>query len=177
MLACYAVLKRMKRLLLLRHAKAVPGGDDVDDEARVLAPRGRDDAAAMGRYLRKSGAAPRPVLVSPAARTLETASLVLRELDRVDDFEILEALYLATPGTILAQVQAAPRKAGEIMVVGHNPGMESLFLILADKKPAGIAGEKFPTCALAVLDFAIDDWPDVAPGAGMLARFLTPADL
>ena len=68
-------------------------------------------------------------------------------------------------------------KAGEIMVVGHNPGMESLFLILADKKPAGIAGEKFPTCALAVLDFAIDDWHDVAPGAGMLARFLTPADL
>ena len=115
--------------------------------------------------------------MSPAARTLETASLVLRELDRTDDFEIVEALYLATPGTILAAIQAAPKKAEEVMVVGHNPGLESLFLILSDKKPAGIAGEKFPTCALAVLDFAIDDWRDVAPGAGMLARFLRPSDL
>ena len=46
----------MKRLYLLRHAKAEPAEPGQDDHARALTVRGMHDAGAMARYLRKNGA-------------------------------------------------------------------------------------------------------------------------
>ena len=72
-----------RTLWLLRHAKAVadppPGGEDF---ARVLAPRGRRDAEALGRLIGPGGKGlglgkvrlPQVVLSSPAARTAATMS-------------------------------------------------------------------------------------------------------
>jgi phosphohistidine phosphatase len=37
--------------------------------------------------------------------------------------------------------------------------------------------EKFPTCALAVIDFQIEKWRDVVPGLGELDAFVRPKDL
>ena len=37
--------------------------------------------------------------------------------------------------------------------------------------------EKFPTAALAVLDFDIAKWRDLRPGEGKLADFVRPKDL
>jgi phosphohistidine phosphatase len=63
------------------------------------------------------------------------------------------------------------------MLVGHNPGMHELALALAGSGDA--AGRKaladnLPTSALAVLDFAVDDWAEVAFRRGRLALFVTP---
>src|SRR5271168_4557434 len=80
-----------RTLWLLRHAKTVTdppsGGADFD---RVLAPRGRRDATALGRLFARNGeglgpsldGVPRPqiALVSPAARTVATAELVLGDM-------------------------------------------------------------------------------------------------
>ena len=62
----------MRRLLLLRHAKAErsqPGGRDHD---RVLTQRGRADAKTLGAYLARHRLVPDRALVSTAARTRET---------------------------------------------------------------------------------------------------------
>ena len=90
----------MKRLYLLRHAKAVPAEPALDDHARELTVRGMHDAGAMGRYIRKNGFEPELLLASTAARTRQTADLVLREIEARVDYR--EALYLAEPGKILA---------------------------------------------------------------------------
>ena len=119
----------MKRLYLLRHAKAVPADPELDDHARVLAVRGMHDAAAMARYLRKNSFVPDLVLVSTSARTRQTAELVLREIESKADYR--EQLYLAEPGKILSLVQAAPQNIDGVMVVGHNPGLEELAGLLA----------------------------------------------
>ena len=37
--------------------------------------------------------------------------------------------------------------------------------------------EKFPTCALAILDFDIGRWRDVEKSAGKLVDFVRPKDL
>ena len=37
--------------------------------------------------------------------------------------------------------------------------------------------EKFPTAALAVLDFDIERWRDIQPGEGELVDFVRPRDL
>ena len=174
----------MKRLYILRHAKAAPGEPGQDDHARALTLRGLGDAEAMARYLRKNGARIDRVLVSTSARTVQTADLVLRELQTPPRADYRDALYLASAGKILGLLQAAPAKTEAIMVIGHNPGLEELASLLArepvrrkERERRGVLEEKFPTAALAVLDFDIARWRDLAPGEGVLADFVRPKDL
>jgi phosphohistidine phosphatase len=172
----------MKRLYLLRHAKAVPADPALDDHARELTVKGMHDAAAMARYLRKNGFVPDLILSSTSARTRQTAELVLREIEAKADYR--EALYLAEAGKILKAVQGAPQNAGGVMVVGHNPGLEDLAGLLArepvrrkERARRDVLEEKFPTAALAVLDFECEKWRDIEPGTGKLLDFVRPRDL
>ena len=38
-------------------------------------------------------------------------------------------------------------------------------------------GQKYPTAGLAVIDFELDDWGDIAKKSGRLERFVTPKSL
>ena len=172
----------MKRLYLLRHAKAVPAEPGLDDHARALTVRGMHDAGAMARSLRKNGFVPELMLISTSARTRQTADLILREIPAKTDYR--EALYLAEAGKILSFVQAVPQTISGVMVVGHNPGLEELATILArepvrrkERERRDVLEEKFPTAALAVLDFKIEKWRDIRPEEGALADFVRPKDL
>ena len=172
----------MKRLFLLRHAKAVPADPELDDHGRALTVKGMHDAAAMARYLRKNNFTPDLMLVSSSARTRQTAELVLREIEAKVDYR--DQLYLAEPGKILSLVQAAPQSVAGLMVVGHNPGLEELATLLArepvrrkERQRRDVLEEKFPTAALAVLDFDVEKWREIKPGEGKLADFVRPRDL
>lgn len=174
----------MKRLLLLRHAKAVPGGHGIDDHARELSERGRDDAPSMGRYMEKHEFVPELVLSSTSARTIETAQLAFAGFRKQPEVQLLEALYLAEPEAIIAIARRVPRKQGCVCIVGHNPGLEVCASVLArdpvrrkERDYIDAIEEKFPTCALAVLDFDVGAWRDIALGKGMLADFVRPKDL
>jgi phosphohistidine phosphatase len=66
------------------------------------------------------------------------------------------------------------------MIVGHNPGLHALAQQLAgtgDKDDLEVLTEKFPTGALAVIAFDVSAWPDVMPGGGRLALFMSPKRL
>jgi phosphohistidine phosphatase len=63
------------------------------------------------------------------------------------------------------------------MLVGHNPGIHELALALAGSgDPAGrnALAHNLPTSGLAVFDFAIDDWSEVAFRRGRLVLFVSP---
>ena len=172
----------MKRLFLLRHAKAVPAESGIEDLERTLMLSGMQDAGAMARYLRKSGYAVGLILSSSSARTAQTTELVMQELEC--EVEYRDALYLAEPAKILAAVRGAPAAVSSLMVVGHNPGLEALAAMLArepvrrkERARHEALEEKFPTCALAILDFDIGRWRDVVSGAGKLVDFVRPKDL
>ena len=174
----------MKRLYILRHAKAQQAEPGQDDHARALTLRGVADAEAMARYLRKSGAKIDRVLVSTSARTVQTADLVLRELQLPPRADYRDGLYLAEPGKILAMIQGLPVRTGTVMVIGHNPGLEELATILAreavrrkERERRDELEEKFPTAALAVLEFDADRWREIKPGEGKLVDFVRPKDL
>ncbi|HEX7726006.1 MAG TPA: histidine phosphatase family protein [Rhizomicrobium sp.] len=172
----------MRRLLLLRHAKAVQD-DGEGDHARALTERGRKDAARIGRAIDTRGYIPDLVVCSDALRTTETWQLLSPELAKTPKVQFTKALYLASPKNILAQIQASPDDAKTLMLVGHNPGIEECAIRLV-RKPASKAEshklaqmrEKFPTCALAVLDFDAESWSDAGRG-GILLEFLKPRDL
>jgi len=176
-------------LWLLRHAKAVadppPGGTDWD---RVVAPRGRRDATALGRRFAGNGeglgpalkGVPRPVvaLVSPAARTAQTAELVVAQMAVTPELRLEEGLYGADPDEVIALLRALGDDAKTIMVVGHNPTMHTLsheLLAQRDKKGLSLAVQfGFPTCALGVYRFNLEGWKDVANGSAKLVALMAP---
>jgi phosphohistidine phosphatase len=172
----------MKRLFLLRHAKAVPAETGIEDFDRTLMLGGMQDAGAMARYLRRNDYAVDLILCSAAARTVQTAELLLHEIEC--EIEYRDTLYLAEPAKILSAVRAAPASVSALMIVGHNPGMEACAGLLArepvrrkERARHEALEEKFPTCALAILDFDAGRWRDVAQGAGKLVDFVRPRDL
>ena len=172
----------MKRLFLLRHAKAVPAEPGVEDFDRTLMLVGMQDAGAMARYLSKSEYGVDLILCSSSARTVQTAELVVQQLDC--EIEYREALYLAEPPKILAAVRGAPARVSQLMVVGHNPGLEAVVGLLVrepvrrkERARHEALEEKFPTCALAILDFDVGRWRDVGQGSGKLVDFVRPKDL
>lgn len=172
----------MKRLLLLRHAKAEAAS--ADDHNRALIARGQKDSVRMGRFLREDVYLPDHILCSDSRRTRETLGLILPELATNPTAQYLRELYLAEPEVVLAAIRRAPEKAGCLMVVGHNPGLEQVALALAaapaDKKARkryDSMKQKFPTCALAVIDFDAARWEEVGPGRGDLDAFVRPKDL
>ena len=103
----------MKRLYILRHAKAAQAEPGQDDHARALTVRGIADAEAMARYLRKNGAKPERVLISTSARTVQTADLVLRELEGPPRADYRDGLYLAEAGKIVAMLRRCPPSSRE----------------------------------------------------------------
>jgi phosphohistidine phosphatase len=173
----------MKRLLLLRHAKAGPQNIE-GDYGRALAPRGRRNAPLVGKAMRKAGFIPDAVLCSDAVRTRQTWELVAQELKAEPDVRFTDALYLAPWKVILGQAREFPASADTAMMVGHNPGMEDCAAALLGPEANGqeralhteMAG-KFPTAALAVIDCDIAAWNDLATGCGRLVAFIKPRDL
>ena len=174
----------MKRLLLLRHAKTEPGGAGIDDHERALMARGREDAPKLGRYIRQCGYDPDLILSSTSRRTVETVELVTDTLSGVARVDYMDALYLAEPEVILQVIRLAPDKMKGVMVVGHNPGLEQIATLLArepvkrkERDRFDMLEEKFPTAALAVLDFEVERWRDIEPGEGALKDFVRPRDV
>ena len=169
----------MRRLLLLRHAKAVPLSRD-DDFGRELTASGRADARRMGAWIEAKGLAPDRAIYSGAARTRETFGLVAEALAQWPEAQEVNALYEATRCLVMGLLRELPGGARAHLVVGHNPGMGDVANLLTGEGPASDRlrlQSKFPTCALAVIAFDRPAWSDLAAGAGRLEAFITPADL
>ena len=169
----------MKTLYLLRHAKSDWGDASLRDFDRPLNKRGWEAAKAIGREMRERDLVPDLVLVSPAVRTRETLGRMQEgfgaSFDTVED----RAIYLADTTTLVDLLRGAPGHADRLMIVGHNPGMHELVLVLANG-PHDLRNEvahKYPTAALAEISFDVDEWPDVAPGTGHIRSFVKPRDL
>jgi phosphohistidine phosphatase len=172
----------MKRLYLLRHAKATPAEPGAEDFDRPLMLGGAEDASAMARYIRKNDYTVDLILCSPASRTAQTAELVGNELEAAVEYRDL--LYLAPAAKIIATVRSVPISVSALMLVGHNPGVEETAALLArepvrrkERARREVLEEKFPTGALAILDFDCRRWRDVTKGEGKLIDFVRPKDL
>ncbi len=169
----------MRRLFLVRHAKAEPavGRSDYD---RALTDRGREDARRVAGALAARGMMPDLLIHSGALRTKQTAEIFAGEWPRRVELEEEPGLYDATPGMLYARARALPDSHATIGLVGHNPGIGELAVSLAG---SGAYSElrrmaaKFPTCAVAALDFSEQAWDDIERKTALLALFLTPSEI
>jgi len=161
-----------RRLYLLRHAKSSWKKRGLTDHDRPLAPRGRRAAKAMGRHMREHGIEPELVLCSSATRARET--LQRMNPDR-GELRIEADLYGAEASTLVARLHNVAAAVRSVMVIGHNPGLQDLALLLARDGTA--VREKFPTGALATLTFHGDGWEALARGGAELTDLIRPRDL
>ncbi len=169
-----------KRLILLRHAKSAWDNQDVADFDRPLSTRGRKAAPVVGAYLARKNYVPELVLCSSAARSAETLDLAVAGWSRQPTVRKLKSLYLAMPREMLKRVQGAGNEFACVMLVGHNPGIADLANWLTNEGDAAARGalaRKFPTGAVAVIDFDVEDWKDVDAETGRLVDFATPKQI
>lgn len=171
----------MKTLTLLRHAKSSWDDPVARDFDRPLNARGRKAAVTIGRYLRGEKLSFDHVVASPAIRIVETVEEVEAGYGGALAPAWDRRVYLASASSLLDVVHELPEGADSALLIGHNPGLEDLILLLIPDR-AGDAlrdavEEKFPTAALATLTFAADSWAQVKAGGGVLVSFTRPRDL
>ena len=168
----------MRRLLLLRHAKAErlqPGGRDQD---RALTERGCAAAKTLGAYLARHHSIPDCAVVSTAARTRETWTRLAKAFGHAPPARFEDRLYDASPHAMLEVIKETAAEIGTLLVVGHNPGLQELAAMLVatgDVEARERLGREFPTCALATISFAAENWGGVHAHGGRLEHFVTPS--
>ena len=163
----------MRRLVVMRHAKAVATAPS--DHERGLAPRGRDDAEQVGRWLRERGIAPDAALVSDALRTRETWEHVTGAAGWDVEADLSAALYAAGSDSAFDLLREVADDVRTLVVIGHNPTMGSLAELVDDgegdsEATTAMVTRGFPTSAVAIFTVA-GDWADLGPGTARLDAF------
>ena len=126
--------------------------------------------------LRHRGITDAPCSRGPA-RILPSPSLTLwyEKFDpgckalRVPKPQFVHAIYRATPGELLALIENHAPDARQVLLVGHNPGMEELLALLTEGRSAGARGMSPATVAwIDLTDDALE------PGHGRLQALWSP---
>jgi len=157
-------------LLLIRHAEAVPLGEEgiAIDEARPLTAAGREQARLLSLTLQRHTPSLALILSSPLVRARQTAEALLAAWPNQPPQ--LEETPLLAPGgrrrKIAKHLRSYPQET--LALVGHNPDLSELVGWFIGDKNIGVELEKG---GVACLQF--DDHP--AKGAGLLVWLITPA--
>jgi phosphohistidine phosphatase len=158
----------MKKLLLIRHAKATHETGYADFE-RPLKPSGLQDAAVMAGRLLEHSFVPQLLVTSPALRTLSTANVFSQHLS-IPAAEEIAGIYEANEDDLVDIVRELTPRYDFIALVGHNPGISQLFYYLTGQI------QEMPTCAVALIEFDIDAWSDITADSGRLIYYDYPRD-
>ena len=170
----------MLRLFLLRHAKSSWSDPSLHDFDRPLNKRGKKDAPKIAQAMKERGYQPDRILCSSSQRTKETLAGVIPSLSGEVSLHLLDSLYEGNAPDYLALLRQHAKDSRNLLLVGHNTGLQEIAIRLIGHGDFLLRSEletKFPTGALAILDFSCDSWHDVNDGQGTLVDFIKPRDL
>ncbi len=163
----------MKRLVIVRHAKAVHTGYDRDFN-RELAERGISDASLVAMELKQLDIIPDYILSSSATRAITTARLYANDLGVSKQLieEKKELYFDFTTQDFIDMIQSAPEKTQTLFVFGHNPYVH----FMSSNLTYNFDGH-MPTASTVVIDFEIDSWKELEARSGMVKHHLYPSRL
>lgn len=173
--------RTVKKLTLLRHAKS--GWDDpvARDFDRPLNARGKRAAHRIGEYLRAHDIHYDHIVASPAIRVVETLEHLSEGVGETVAPAWDKRVYLASAVSLLDVVHEVDDNHDSVLLVGHNPGLEDLVLMMVPDRPGDEARdqieEKLPTASIVEISFPVDRWEDIRPNSGLVSRFVRPRDL
>ncbi len=159
----------MKRLTLLRHAKADHPHADQEDWDRPLTRRGERDAGEMAKRLKALRPHPVLILTSPAVRARQTAEAFSSCFHKAQ-LQLVDDLYLAAPRQMLTVIRELGGSARHLLVVAHNPGIAEF----ADQLSQDRRVDGMPTGAIVTAEFDLENWQDLQPGTGINVEFDCP---
>jgi phosphohistidine phosphatase len=145
----------VKTLLILRHAKSSWKDLYLADHDRLLNKRGKRDAPRMGQLLLDEGLLPDLIISSTAKRARKTVEGLLEGSGYSLEVQYTRDFYHGYPETFIAILSELDDKYEQVMVVGHNPGLEELLEVLTGDY------ERMPTAALAQVQLPIQSWVDL----------------
>ncbi len=161
----------MKSLTLIRHAKSSWSDMALSDHDRPLNGRGKRDAPMMGDVLEARGFEPDLMVTSTAVRARTTCEVIASAIGFPADKIIDESqIYHAGVSALMLVISQLDETVGSAVLFGHNPGFHDLVNTLV----AGHPIDHYPTCAVAMMDLAIEHWAEVAEGCASLREYLIP---
>jgi phosphohistidine phosphatase len=166
-----------RELLILRHGKS-DWRADVDDFNRPLKKRGQRAAHHIGSWLVQQGTIPDLIISSPAARAIATAEICAARMG-LDSHAIVQdrRIYEAPCSRLIEVLEECPDGAQRVLLVGHNPGLESLLDYLAIEPPVvPDDGKILPTATLARLAMPAQ-WRQLRAGCARLLALTRPGSL
>jgi len=168
----------VKTLLLLRHAKSDWSNPSQQDIDRPLNQRGQKSAALIGQWLKQHHIQPEWAVCSPALRVRETMMGLHNKLNLPESLiQFDDRLYLASLTTLLDALSQCPDDMDQILLVGHNPGLEQLLDYLCGPGlPRTSSGKLMTTAALAQISLP-DNWHQLRPECGKLKQIIRPGDI
>ena len=147
--------------------------------AQAPGSAGRTPAArTIGKAMRDQGVVYDHVIASPAVRVVETIEGVEQGFGSTLAPHYDRRIYLASTAALLDLVHDADAGCDSLLMIGHNPGLESLALLLS--RPSAARDEiavKYPTATLVEIGFEVAQWGEIDKGGGTIARFIRPRDL
>lgn len=161
---------KMKRVVIVRHGKAVPYGYE-NDFKRDLRERGEDDANRIGLELKARDVFPDVIISSPAKRALKTAQIFAENLDyNPQKIKKVKAIYDGlTTSEFAEMIRQLPAESNTAFFFGHNPG----FYYYVSNLLKEFHGD-MPTSSTVVIDFDVNTWPEVNTRSGDLVFQLVP---
>ncbi|HWI26770.1 MAG TPA: histidine phosphatase family protein [Stellaceae bacterium] len=168
----------MKRLYLLRHAKAVPQEEGLADRDRALEKKGRRAAQAVAKWIEEQRPKLELALSSPSLRTRQTLEIVADAFPHPPKILFEDGLYLATARQLLARIHRLPETTESVMLVGHNPGFYELAAFLSDVAAGPLMARLggFPTGALAGFETELP-WAALERKRARLVTLALPKEL
>jgi phosphohistidine phosphatase len=162
----------MKTLLLMRHAKSSWKDTKLKDRDRPLNKRGKRVAPQMGELIKDKELVPQLILCSTALRARETAQALLSKIDFQGKIEYMDKLYMAEADDCVRILRHQDDELERILLIGHNPGLESLIPMLTGRI------EALPTGAIAHLALPVSSWKELKHDVdGELVELWRPKEL
>ena len=159
-----------KSLFLLRHGRAMEKLSGQKDMDRELDAIGLQNSSRMGIKLQNDQTRFDIIISSPAARALNTATLVAEQIGYDPGrIHVNEEIYEASVRTLLQVVNHMKNEWETVLLVGHNPAISYLAEYISDAEIGTMH-----TCGLVHLTFETDNWEEITQGSGSFSSYVYP---
>jgi phosphohistidine phosphatase len=160
----------VKRLYLIRHAKSSWSNPDLDDFARPLNKRGKEDCPEMAARLARAGIRPDLIVASPARRAKKTAIYMAKGTGyNKNNICYYDELYLGSLSYHLQLIDELLSNVDVLFLVGHNQTITELGEHLTGRHLGNV-----PTCGIVAVEYPGQDGFTAEAGAGRLLFFDFP---
>ena len=162
----------MKSVICFRHGKSDWSASYKSDHDRPISKRGIKASIRMGKYLSRINQKPDLVISSTALRAKNTAKIAIKSGKWGSKLILEERIYEGSVQILVDIMRQQNNEYSNICIVGHEPTFSNLI-----EKCDNFSLPKFPTAAMARIDFDIVKWRNINLELGSLIWIKKPKNL